>query len=108
MRVLPLLSVAVPLVFGGCASLSSLSSGEVGCPASRIVITDDSGPVGNVRTWSATCESRVFYCSAAGNRRSCTEKVSPPATTSEATAGCQYDTQCKGARVCRASVCADP
>jgi len=101
------LSIVAPLVFSGCVSLRSLSSGEIGCPESGITITDDSGAFGNHRTWSATCENRSFYCSAAGSRWSCREKVTPPGA-SEATGGCQYDTQCKGARICRAGVCADP
>lgn len=76
----------------GCANLRAASSGEVGCPASEIAISDDSGPLGNSRTWVAECRGRVFYCSAhatgESEQYSCTESAAPDeiATTADTTA----------------------
>jgi hypothetical protein len=101
----------------GCASafpVQGVTSGQIGCPEEDITITNDE-PGFNERTWTAECNGRTYYCSAVGGGHgggtvSCKEstdsaaKAAPPA----AAAGCQFDTQCKGNRICRAGACVDP
>jgi hypothetical protein len=111
----------------GCGSLESVSSGQIGCAEEDITITNDEGGIGT-RTWVATCHRRKFFCSAlAGNETSnvsCKEAVrderrsefsggemirrrqAPP--VEPAVSGCQYDTQCKGDRVCDDGECIRP
>jgi hypothetical protein len=109
----------------GCASLfpvQGVTSGEIGCPAEDITITNDE-PGFNERTWTAECNGRTYYCSAVGGGNgggvvSCKEsiasapKAAPPAAPAKAAppaapAGCQFDTQCKGNRICRSGACVD-
>jgi hypothetical protein len=45
----------------GCASLESVSSGQIGCREEDIEISDDS-PGWNSRTWTAKCNKRTYYC----------------------------------------------
>jgi hypothetical protein len=105
-----------------CASLQSVSSGQIGCPEEDIVITRDE--VGwSSRTWTAECHVKRFFCTAVqtGKNESqvnCKEETANP--SSEATepaarptpkpvaSGCQYDTQCKGDRVCVKGACVAP
>jgi hypothetical protein len=110
----------------GCASLQSASSGQVGCAEQDIKISDDKTGW-DTRTWTAECHGKKFYCSALGNNQStqvsCKEAAdgsrpaaeaavspaaSPAATPATVTPGCQYDTQCKGDRVCVKRECVDP
>jgi len=93
-----------PLLFG-CASLASASSGHIGCEESSITTWDEVDGW-NTKTWKAYCRGRTYFCSAVGDKVACKEAVSNAATA--ATAGCQYDTQCKGTRICRQGQCTDP
>jgi hypothetical protein len=117
--------VAVPLLtllagLSGCTSLADVSSGQIGCPPEQIAISDDAQTWG-ARTWKAECNGQTFTCSAHGGGENSTAQVSctpmagsvvpggsdaaPPEPTEQ---GCQYDTQCKGERICRAGECVDP
>ena len=106
--------VVIVLAWTGCATLQDVSSGEIGCPANDIAISDDEQGWGT-RKWTAECDGRIFYCSALGGGRgaphvACKERLerrtrqSPPAAP-PAPAGCRYDTQCKGDRVCQDGRC---
>jgi hypothetical protein len=100
----------------GCAGLfpvQGVTSGEIGCPAEDITITNDE-PGFNERTWTAECNGRTYYCSAAGGGQgggvvSCKESTesAPKVASPVAPAGCQFDTQCKGNRICRSGACVD-
>lgn len=82
-------------------------------------------------TWTASCRGNTYYCSAVSTGKdseqiSCRQAVvkssaatAPSAAASgatsggaaapaEAAGGCQYDTQCKGERICKAGQCVDP
>jgi hypothetical protein len=107
----------------GCASLPAVTSGQIGCAEQDIVITNDNTGWAT-RTWTATCHGRTYFCSAHGGGQHSTPQVSckennggeadaAPASgwspaAPAAAAGCQYDAQCKGDRVCKAGSCVDP
>jgi hypothetical protein len=58
--------LALGLVFFmGCASTKNVaSSGQVGCPANEIVISEEDTPLfGGSVSWAATCRGKKFYCS---------------------------------------------
>ena len=100
-------------------------------PEHDIVISDDSSGWGS-RTWTAECRGKKFFCTAVatGNNTeqvNCKEAVgdekgaAPAAPTASAAApaassqgaaapahGCQFDTQCKGDRVCVKGEGVDP
>ena len=107
--------VLTALVFGveACGNLRAASSGEVGCAENDIKITEDHGGFGE-RTWVAECNGKHYFCSIAGGETvvHCKEDAAeqgvatqaPPATPAAVT-GCQYDTQCKGDRVCVKGAC---
>ena len=66
------LFVSAAAFLGGCgADLKNVSSGEIGCAPKDIEIQDDSGYFGNSRTWTAVCNGKEYFCSAAGNHASC-------------------------------------
>jgi hypothetical protein len=102
------------LALAGCAAaLRDQSSGQIGCPSDEIVISNYSaGTLGAMPTWTATCHGRTYYCSSHGggaqstSQVACKEKASD-VTVDQPAAGCQYDTQCKGDRICRAGQCVD-
>lgn len=119
---------ASSLVLFGCASLESASSGQIGCAEQDIAISQDEMGFGT-RTWVASCHGKRFFCSAVGGEStqvSCKEALDeqktkqhgdsgemvrrpaapPPAAPAES--GCQYDTQCKGDRVCDDGECVKP
>jgi hypothetical protein len=109
-------AVGLALVGGlalGCASLESVTSGHIGCSATDITIIDDS-PGWNTRSWTAECHGKLYYCfgtSGNSSQISCkpaedddSEAVAAPVQP----AGCQYDTQCKGDRICRERACVEP
>lgn len=119
-----LLLLVASLSVSGCVTLEAMSSGEVGCPPEQITVTDQQSSLGG-RTWTAQCEGRTYYCSlhgGEGSQTSCTPEGGsapggsgsvPPepggaATTAPAEAGCTYDQQCKGDRICEEGVCVDP
>lgn len=57
--------ICLLLLSTGCmVSLADASSGQVGCPADEIAISNDKVGLGT-RTWTATCRGETFYCSAA-------------------------------------------
>lgn len=112
---------AMALFLSGCATLQDVSSGQTGCTPEEIAISNDK--VGwATRTWTATCRGQAYMCSAhqGGNNStaqvSCTPRqeavaaksVAPAAAPAPSTAGCTYDTQCKGDRICVKSECVDP
>lgn len=101
----------------GCAStLKAVTSGQVGCSENEIEIVEDN--VGfSTRTWVAECNGRTYHCSAHGGGYGaaqvvCTERQRPHRTIAAAAQlpaqGCQYDTQCKGNRLCQNGRCVDP
>ena len=104
---------AAVIAAAGCGSLQSVTSGQVGCPEGDIKILDENRGW-STTTWTAECNGHRFFCTtqAGGNnsmQTTCKEAVTPPTGYPPAPqAGCQYDTQCKGNRVCRAGSCADP
>lgn len=55
-----LLSLLLP----SCLPLQSVTSGQIGCPADKIVIADEAGEGTGARTWTAQCNGRTYYCSA--------------------------------------------
>ena len=91
--------------------------GQIGCAEQDIAIVDDNSGWGT-RTWTATCQGKTYFCSSHGGGQHSTAQVSckengggaaPAAPAAPAAAsGCQYDTQCKGDRVCKAGSCVDP
>ena len=106
---LPLLALA------GCFNLAAASSGQIGCPANDISITNDEAGFA-IRTWTAQCRGQTYFCSSQGRgpQISCAPAMVPPPGVPAPTGvvlkgeGCQYDTQCKGDRVCRDRLCVDP
>jgi hypothetical protein len=103
----------VLFVSSGCASLPRVTSGQIGCPEGEIVISDHQ-PGWNTETWTAKCRNQTFYCSSVGGESrqvSCKEDTAgaPPDTTAVTPAGgCEFDTQCKGDRICQQGTCVDP
>jgi hypothetical protein len=127
-RIWTLVLSASSLVLFGCASLESASSGQIGCAEEDIFISNDESGFGT-RTWVATCHGKRFFCSAVGGEStqvSCKEAMEeqktrqhgdggemvrrpqapPPAAPAQT--GCQYDTQCKGDRICDDGECVTP
>lgn len=101
----------------GCATLGGLSAGHVGCPENEIVIKDDNYNL-STRTWTAECRGRKYYCSERGGGKyantevACAESqpsptAASPASPAAAASGCEYDTQCKGNRICQNRQCVD-
>lgn len=122
-----LLAIAFALGCTGCVSIKSASSGQIGCAEKDITITDDTSGWGS-RTWTAECHGKKFFCSAVATGNN-TEQVScraavegdkpaaqdaqsatPPvaAKASAEAAGCNFDTQCKGERICVKGECVEP
>lgn len=55
------LIAALPLI--ACASMQSLSAGQVGCDPSDITISNENTSfMTGVRTWTATCDGRTYQC----------------------------------------------
>jgi hypothetical protein len=112
--------VVLAAVIPGCTTLADISAGQVGCPPAAITVTDENRTLGG-STWTAECNGQQYYCSAHGGGEGATAQVacSPAgggtnvpggggAVAAPAASGCQYDTQCKGERVCSAGACVDP
>lgn len=114
MNIAKFVGFALSLSFlSGCASLGSMTSGQIGCPEDQIKISDDKSGW-TTRTWTAECQDKKYYCSAHGGGEGSTAQVAcNPAQESETNtgggdAGCSYDTQCKGERICVSGACVDP
>ena len=95
--------------------LAEESSGQVGCPPDEITITEKRDGAFNL-VWKAQCRGNTYFCTF-GDPTSCTKEAgtadaqtpTPPAAEAPvAGGGCQYDTQCKGERICDAGRCVDP
>jgi hypothetical protein len=105
----------VMLLLAGCGGTSGLredSSGQIGCPTGDVEIVDHEGSV-YTDTWTAICNGRTYFCSSRRavytrqvecHRSGDEEQPEPAATIAD---GCQYDTQCKGDRVCERGRCVD-
>lgn len=53
----------------GCTTTGALqtyTSGQIGCPADQIRITDEKMHLGS-KTWTAQCMGKRFYCTGAGS-----------------------------------------
>jgi hypothetical protein len=76
---LPCAAVAVLAagLLGGCVKrdMRAVTSGEIGCQASDITISDDN-PELYVSTWKAECHGRHYFCSAHGRGGYSTDQVS--------------------------------
>ncbi len=93
----------------GCANLTSVTSGQIGCPPEEIqILEEDSG--WNTKTWVAECRGKRFHCTevSAGNSAQfdCTEEAAETGIAPEP--GCEFDTQCKGDRICEQGNCISP
>ena len=114
------------LLLTGCASLPSKSSGQVGCHESEIQITNVSQGFSS-KTWTAVCRGKVFYCTQVNGGQystpqiTCKEELTntaalppgehasePQPTAGPDEAGCHFDTQCKGDRICVKGECVSP
>jgi hypothetical protein len=63
---------ALGLVLCGCAAdLQNASSGKIGCAPQQITIENDEVGWAS-RTWTAACNGKQYFCSAAGKDISCT------------------------------------
>jgi hypothetical protein len=121
---------ASAMTLGGCGSLEAASSGQIGCAEEDIAISNDEGGIGT-RTWVASCHGKKFFCSAVAGSESaqvsCKEALrgerrrtfnegegemvrrrEAPQPSEPAVTGCQFDTQCKGDRVCDDGECIRP
>jgi hypothetical protein len=83
-----LVAIVLSLLVSACGGTARASSGQIGCPANEIEISDKSVSVGTT-TWTATCRGRVFYCSSAttGDKTSqyqCTEAMDSSPSPSSA------------------------
>jgi hypothetical protein len=97
--------------------LAEESSGQVGCPPEEIKITDKKDGAFNL-VWKAECRGQTYFCTF-GDPTACKQEAGTaegappePTATPDAAApvagGCQYDTQCKGERICEAGRCVEP
>lgn len=116
MRGLLVLTVALC----GCTTLADVSAGQVGCSPDEIAVTNEHATF-SARTWTATCNGREYHCSSHGGGENSTPQVScapaqgmttpggtQPAPAEPGPRGCQFDTQCKGDRICEAVQCVSP
>jgi hypothetical protein len=106
-------------LLGACGgSVVGPTSGQIGCAEKDITITDDEMGWSS-RTWKAECHGKTYFCSAHqsaehGAQVSCKEantKIAdsePKGKKEAAKSGCEYDTQCKGDRICSKGACVDP
>ncbi len=72
-----LVATALTLLSLGCGSapLKAVTSGYIGCPEDSIEILEDRSRLA-VRTWTASCNDKVYYCSAHGGGQYATAQVS--------------------------------
>jgi hypothetical protein len=110
-KALSLLGVCLLVASSACATISpkAASSGAIGCAQADIKISDDDGGM-STRTWKAECHGKRYFCSGTAgppNHVSCTQDNTAAREVATPEQGCQYDTQCKGNRVCRDHQCVD-
>ncbi|MBV1857884.1 MAG: hypothetical protein KUG77_05685 [Nannocystaceae bacterium] len=105
----------------GCTTLADVSSGQIGCSPEEITVAED-GNKWAARTWTAECTGVTYQCSAHGGGEGATAQVACTPQAGAATpggsnaaapepatpAGCGFDTQCKGERICEAGTCVAP
>jgi hypothetical protein len=74
--IMPVTFAVITLFLSGCTiNKEKYTSGLIGCPENKIVITESSGGL-MANTWTATCDGRVFYCTyRSGSRVDCTESI---------------------------------
>ena len=108
---LALLAVLAP----ACAAVTTAqyrdaSVGPLGCPEDEVTISEHRNViwVGQGMTWRASCRGKTFICSMAGAVATCSEEMGSAPATATPGGGCEYDTQCKGERVCVNRTCVDP
>jgi len=101
-------TLALVFVFG-CANLKSITSGQIGCSPEDIRITEEEAGQTS-KNWVAECRGKRFHCTEASAGHTiqfyCTEEISVTNAVSEQ--GCQFDTQCKGDRICEDEKCISP
>jgi len=99
----------------GCTSLAQVSAAHVGCPAERIVVTEERTSW-SAKNWVATCDGRRYQCAAVStgdnsSQVNCTEETSGgetlPAAAARAcvpneTRECFGPGRCTGAQSCTA------
>jgi hypothetical protein len=99
----------------------ALTAAHTGCEESSIQISDKrTDYTANAWLWKASCHGKLYNCSSSNGVTKCTEQQPPvgasandgatgiAATPSASSAGCTYDTQCKGDRICESGVCVSP
>lgn len=113
------IAIVMTITVSGCASLASVTSGHIGCPEHEISIFNQRQHW-NSRSWSARCRGRVYHCIGMGGGKysaphiSCkrepgsTPSLSASVSRGPTRAGCQYDNQCKGDRICMEGRCVAP
>jgi len=92
----------------GCyVDIPTQTAGRVGCPADAIhvVEVEETFP-GLPHAWTVECRGAEYHCATHGEKLHCAPM--PPLTAGGEEAGCHYDTQCKGDRLCREGRCSDP
>lgn len=103
--------VALLSLCTGCMSgLRGPTSGQIGCPRQEVEISDKHMGLTS-STWTAACRGKTFYCSShssgdSGSQVSCKEAGGESQVAQ--TSGCQYDSQCKGDRICVDGACVAP
>lgn len=114
-----LASLLVASLLPACGAITTgqyrgLSVGPLGCPEDEITVSEHKNVVwaGQSMTWRASCRGRIFLCSMAGTTATCSPELAPSATppppSKAPVGGCEYDTQCKGDRICVDRTCVDP
>lgn len=101
----------------GCAQgyLVRDSVAPTGCPAETITVSNHTRRDLRHR-WTAQCQGRTFYCQQGEGGATCTQQIEEtagaeercPTTVEAPPPGCQYDTQCRGERICEAGQCVNP
>lgn len=79
------------------------TAGHIGCPPDQVIIEDFVAGLTS-RTWKATCDGRVYYCSVqsgeAYSQTACSPASETDAHNKAVVPGCQHDQECKGERIC--------
>jgi len=110
-----LLICSLALAQVSCTGPATVSAGQVGCSPGDIEIVDHKAHWGS-DTWVAICAGQRYHCTftasqQGGGETSCTRAQSDVQSSTDSStsgAGCQYDQQCKGDRVCDSGQCVSP